>query len=210
MFSRLRLSNSCTILMGERDAMDENEQDLIRRVSESDVDAFRQLFNRYQPILFRKNLFLTRDVDLSRDIVQEAFVRIWENRRKLRKELSFLALAIRISRNLIVDTARHRKIQERLRDLIPRPVLSEGDDPEEATNLSVLQEKLRKVLNDDLGERCRTVFLLSRFERMSAREIAVVLGISEKTVENQIAHALKVLRKKLADFMARGGEAQRE
>ncbi len=188
--------------------MDENEQDLIRRVRDSDFGAFRELFTRYQPIIFRKSLFMTRDADLSHDIVQEVFVRIWENRRKLKKELSFLALAVRISRNLVVDAARHRRIQERFRDRVPRPARSEGDDPEDAVELSELQEKLRKALNDDLGERCRTIFLLSRFERMSTREIAVILGISEKTVENQIAHALKVLRRKLAGFLAPAGGSQ--
>ncbi len=178
--------------------MGNSEQDLIRKVRESDVDAFRELFNRYQPILFRRCLFMTRDPDRAHDTVQETFVRIWENRAKMRDDLSFLALAIRISRNLILDAARHRKIHERLWDRIPRPARSEGDDPEEALELSALQEKLRKTLNDNVADRCRTIFLLSRFERLSNREIAGLLGIREKTVENQIARALKVLRKKLA------------
>jgi RNA polymerase sigma-70 factor (ECF subfamily) len=192
------------ILRKVPDAMDENEQDLIRRVSESDFDAFRELFNRYQPVVFRRTLYLMRDADLAHDVVQEAFVRIWETRHRLRKELSFLALAFRISRNLVLDAARHRKIEERFRDHIPQPARSERDDPVEAVELSGLQEKLRRALNEDLGERCRTIFLLSRFERMSAREIAALLGIREKTVENQIAHALKVLRKKLAAHLDRG------
>lgn len=187
--------------------MDDNEQDLIRRVSESDFEAFRELFNRYQPIVYRRNFFLTHDADLAHDIVQETFVRIWEKRRTLRKELSILALAFRISRNLVLDSARHRKVEERFRDRVPQPGLSEGDDPGEAAELSSLQEKLRKALNENLGERCRTIFLLSKFERMSTREIAVLLGIREKTVENQIAHALKVLRKRLAAYLEPGRNA---
>ncbi len=185
--------------------MDENEQDLIRRVGESDFEAFRELFNRYQPVVFRRALYMVRDADLAHDIVQETFVRIWETRHRLRKELSFLALAFLICRNLVLDAARHRKVEERFRDRVPQPASSEGDDPAEAAELSGLQEKLRKALNDHLGERCRTVFLLSRFERMSTREIAVLLGIREKTVENQIAHALKVLKKKLAAHLDPGG-----
>lgn len=185
--------------------MDENEQDLIRRASQSDFEAFRELFNRYQPAVFRRAVYMVRDPDLAHDIVQEAFVRIWETRRKLRKDLSFLALAYRISRNLILDSARHRKIEEQFRDRIPQPARSEGDDPVEAVELSGLQESLRRALEEDLGERCRTIFLLSRFERMSTREIAALLGIREKTVENQIAHALKVLRKKLAAHLEPGG-----
>jgi RNA polymerase sigma-70 factor (ECF subfamily) len=134
---------------------------------------------------------------MAHDIVQETFVRIWETRERLRPDLSFLALALRISGNLMLDAMRHRQMRERLRGQIPGPALSEGDDPEQAARLSALQEELGRVLNHELGERCRTIFLLSRFERMSNREIAGTLGISEKTVENQISHAMKVLRRRL-------------
>ncbi len=206
---RLQVSFSLAILRSVPGAMDENEQNLIRRVRESDFEAFRELFNRYQPVVFRRALYLVRDADLAHDVVQETFVRIWETRQKLRKELSFLALAFRVSRNLVVDLARHRRIEEQSRDRIPRPACSEGDNPVESVELSGLQESLRKALNEDLGERCRTIFLLSRFERMSTREIAALLGIREKTVENQIAKALKVLRRKLAPFTEPGGRSQR-
>jgi RNA polymerase sigma-70 factor (ECF subfamily) len=178
-----------------------DEQDLIRRVQGGDFEAFRGLFDHFQPIVFRRILFQTRDADMAHDIVQETFVRIWERRAALRPELSFLALALRIGGNLVLDAARHRQMRDRLKDRIPPPALSEGDDPGEAMKLSALQEKLRWVLNEDLGERCRTIFLLSRFERLTHREIAEVLGIREKTVENQITHALKVLRQKLAGFL---------
>jgi RNA polymerase sigma-70 factor (ECF subfamily) len=178
-----------------------NEQDLIRRVQAGDIGAFRELFDHFQPIVFRRILFQTRDTDVAHDIVQETFVRIWERRGTLRPDLRFLALALRIGGNLALDAARHRQMRERVRDRIPPPALSEGDDPGEALKLSALQEKLRAVLNEELPERCRTIFLLSRFERLSNREIAAFLGLSEKTVENQITNALKVLRKKLAGFL---------
>jgi RNA polymerase sigma-70 factor (ECF subfamily) len=193
----LQLTIPCTILRDKPDGEVVDERDLIRRVRASDVEAFRELFTRYQPVVFRYALFRTHDADTAHDIVQETFVRIWETRERLRPDLSFLALALRISGNLVLDAVRHRQMRERLRDRIPRPALSERDDPEEAARLSALQEQLRRVLNDELGEKCRTVFLLSRFERMSNREIAGMLRIRKKTVENQISHALKVLRKRL-------------
>jgi RNA polymerase sigma-70 factor, ECF subfamily len=174
---------------------------LMERVKDSDTEAFRVLFDRYQPIMFRQVLFSTRQADPAHDIVQETFVRIWARRASLRPHQSFLALALSICHNLVLDSVKHRKVRERLEEEVPRPALSEGDDPYEALQRSLLEEQLSMVINENLGERCRTVFLLSRFEEMTHREIAELLGVSPKTVENQINHALKVLRRKLWRYL---------
>lgn len=172
------------------------DSELIQRVRDSDREAFRILFEKYQPIVLRQVLSQTRELDPSHDIVQETFLRIWERRPFLKPHLSFPALAFRISGNLVRDAARHRRTRERLRGSVPPPALSEGDNPEEALELTMLTERLAAVIAK-LPLKCRTVFLLSRFERMGNSEIATLLGISVRTVENQINHALKVLRKRL-------------
>jgi RNA polymerase sigma-70 factor (ECF subfamily) len=170
---------------------------LLEKVKSSDMSAFRELFNYYQPIVFRQVLYQTRSTDLSHEIVQETFIRVWEHRRTLKPHLSFLAYLLRISRNLIRDAARYRNTRIRLESEIPSPVLSENDDPEEALQLVLLEEKLHTIINNDLPERCREIFLLSRFEGKTHKEIADALDLSVRTVENQINHALKVMRRKL-------------
>jgi RNA polymerase sigma-70 factor, ECF subfamily len=171
-----------------------DEQDLITRVRSADTGAYRTLFERHQPALFRRVLYFVRDVEAAHDIVQETFVRIWEKRRTLKPGLSFFGLAIRISENLARDAARNRQTHERLRHRIPLPALSEGDDPVAALELSELEERLHEVMHEALAPRCRTVFMMSRFEQKTNQEIAQLLRISVKTVENQIHHALQVLR----------------
>ncbi len=180
-----------------------SDMQLMEKVRDSDMEAFRALFDRYQPIIFRQALFHTHQTDLAHDIVQETFVRIWGHRSTLRPHHSFLALALSICHNLVLDAVKHRKVRERLDEEIPRPALSEGDDPHEALQRTMLEEKLATVINEELGEKCRTVFLLSRFEGMAHREIAELLGVSTKTVENQINHALKVLRKELHGYLGK-------
>jgi RNA polymerase sigma-70 factor (ECF subfamily) len=88
-------------------------------------------------------------------------------------------------------------MRERLQGAVPPPSLSEGDDPLEALQATLLEEQLIVVINGELPEKCRRIFLLSRFEGMSNREIAELLGLSVRTVEHQINRALKVLRKQL-------------
>jgi RNA polymerase sigma-70 factor (ECF subfamily) len=171
--------------------------ELLERVKAADVEAFRTLFERYQPILFRNVLVLTRNADQAHDVVQEIFVRVWEHRSRLKPTLGFLAYALSIGRNLVRDAARHQRIRERSLPAIPPPARSEGDDPDEALAAGLLREKLLEVIRRDLPERCREIFLLSRIEQKSNAEIAALLGLSVKTVENQIGHALKILRKKL-------------
>jgi RNA polymerase sigma-70 factor (ECF subfamily) len=172
---------------------------LLEQVKSSDVEAFRMLFDRYQPIVFRHVLFQTGQTDLSHDIVQETFIRVWEHRGSLKPHLSFLAYVLRISRNLIRDTVKHQKIRKRVDGSLPPPALSENDDPGEALQLRVLQERITDIINKDLPKRCREIFLLSRFEGKTHQEIADILHLSVRTVEHQIAYALKVMRKKLSN-----------
>jgi RNA polymerase sigma-70 factor (family 1) len=170
---------------------------LMRLRDTGDSEAFGDLFRKYQPLLFRHVFFRLRDSDLSHEVVQETFVRIWEHRSSVKPHIPFPALALRIAQNIIRDMARHTATRERLASEIPAPAHSDGDDPAEATALSMLEERIADVIATRLGERCRTVFLLSRYEGRSHQEIAAILGISEKTVENQITKALKVLGRAL-------------
>jgi len=173
------------------------DTELLRRVKGSDPDAFGELFHKYQPMVYRQVFFRVRDVDIAHEIVQATFVRIWEHRSTLKPHLHFLALTLRISQNLVRDMARHQSTRDRLAGEIPVPSASEGDDPLAILQLRMLEEQIVEIVSNRLGERCRAVFLLSRYEGKSHLEIAAVLGISVKTVENQIAHALRTLKRAL-------------
>ena len=169
---------------------------LLEQVKSSDVEAFRRLFECYQPILFRQVFFQIKEIDQAHDIVQQTFISVWEHRRSIRSHLSFLAYILRISRNLIYDAVKHQKIRDRIDITLPSPAKSELDDPAEALHLAVLQEKITSIINN-LPRKCREIFLLSRFEGKTNQEIADLLQLSVRTVEHQISNALKVLRKHL-------------
>jgi RNA polymerase sigma-70 factor (ECF subfamily) len=173
--------------------------DLLKQLRGSNREAFQTLFERYQPMLFRQALFLTGQADLSHDIVQETFVRVWEQRKTLKPHLSFPGFILRISQNLVRDHARQRKTHQKLEIFIPSPSSSEGDNPAEAFELTELEQRLRWIMQNQLSERCRQVFILNRFEAKSYREIATLLHLSVRTVEHHIGHALATLRKNLKD-----------
>jgi len=81
------------------------------------------------------------------------------------------------------------------------PETLHSDSPDESLQAGILEERLQEAVRNRLPEKCREVFLLSRVEGMSNAEISEHLGISVKTVENQITRGLKILRKELRDYL---------
>jgi RNA polymerase sigma-70 factor (family 1) len=177
-------------------AVDNTEEArLIERIRDSDQDALRCLFDRYQPILFRYVLQSLHDVDTSHDVVQDTFVRVWNHRASLQSHLPFLALLFRIGRNLVRDHVKYREVRQRHVENIPENLNPSAENPEHSLRAHLLEERLRDVMQTKLPEKCREIVLLSRMEGLSNAEISRHLGISIKTVENQITRGLKILRR---------------
>jgi len=174
-----------------------NEPDLLSRVRSSDVTAFKLLFERYQPMLFRQIAGSARDADLARDIVQETFIRVWDRRSDLKPGIPFYPYIHRIAVNLIRDNARRTNVRTRFAREAEEALYPEAPHADEILTVAALEEKIRKIVEEELGERCRMIFLLSRIEGKSNTEIAAMLRLSVRTVTNQLSIALKVLRKRL-------------
>ena len=182
----------------------ESERQLLERLRDSDQEAFRILFEKYQPVLFRFVLHSLHEADDAHDVVQETFVRIWDRRASLKPELPLLALLFRMSRNLVRDRAKHQAVRKRLEPDVPSSMHPSAENPEETLHGSVLEERINTIVRTKLPAKCREVFLLSRVEGMSNAEISERLGITVKTVENQITRGLKILRRELRGYV--GGE----
>jgi RNA polymerase sigma factor (sigma-70 family) len=174
---------------------------LMERVRASDAEAFRVLFFRYQPAVYRQALFHLGDANQAHDVVQETFLRIWERRGALRPELSFPGLAMRTGGNICLDILRRKGTHSRLKGDLPPPEPSAGDDPEQALRIKVIETELARVVTTRLPERARMAFVLCRLEGKSYRDAAEILGITEKTIENHMNAALKVIRKELQHLL---------
>lgn len=181
--------------------MSEDDGTYLRRIrEEGDAAAFRVLFGKYQPVVFRNALQSLGDRDAAHDVVQETFLRVWQHRSSLRPDLSFLAYVLRICGNLLRDQAKYREVRRRLEADIPLPSPSPGDDPDGSLRLKQLEARVSVIVAEKLPQKCREVFLLSRMEGMSNAEVSAALGMGEKGVEKQITRALRILRKHLRDY----------
>lgn len=170
-----------------------DERELIIRLKQSSKDAFTALYKSYWKQVYNfSRLYLTH-ANVAEDVVQEVFVKVWETREFLREDDSFKGLLFIITRNLIFN--QHRKnVNEDFYKLTVLAALEEPYDVEEEIETHNLQEYIDRLI-DELPPRRREIFNLSRKEQKSYKEIALLLNISEKTVENQISEALKFLKK---------------
>lgn len=151
---------------------------------------FDILFKRYyrQLCLYAAH-YLKGDIAASEDIVQDCFVKLWqqEAKRDITDKRAFLYSTVR---NACIDTLRRQHPE--MTSIDPSD-LEEVISDEEAVDRSEQEAKVWETI-DALPDRCREVFLMAKRDGMTYNEIAEALNISVKTVEHQISKALKKLR----------------
>ena len=181
--------------------MTDTEQHLLGKVKGGDKSAFRKLFYNYHESLFRFVAYRVKDEDLADDFTQETFLRVWKTRNSIQPKKSFFSLIARISSNLCYDHFRHLEVRQRHESSIPDYGGSDTHAPEMITQGQVFQEEIQRLVNEKLPDKCRNIFILSRIEGKSNPEIAELLDLSIRTVENQIYRALKILKKNLTNYL---------
>ncbi|WP_205943427.1 RNA polymerase sigma-70 factor [Pedobacter polaris] len=162
--------------------------------------SFEHLFKAHYKALHAYANMILKDLDLAEEIVQNMFLRFWEKRDLLNVETSIKAYLYKSIYNDSLNYLKHEKVKVKYQDFTKNTTSELSESAAAKIELTELQFNLRIALNE-LPEQCRTIFQMSRFEELKYREIAEQLGISIKTVENQMGKALKILRLKLVDFL---------
>lgn len=169
---------------------------IFENIRNGDETAFNALFDQhYTALCFFASKYLN-DMDLSRSLVQELFVNLWEKREKLNIKQSVKSYLYTAVKNRAIDFLRSVKEKEPLSENIDNWQQTPFHDLIEESELN---ERINKSINT-LPSKCREVFVLCRFEEMKYLEIAKELGISIKTVEMHMSHALKKIRSDLSDY----------
>lgn len=176
-----------------------NGSELVSLLSQDAEKALKQMYDQYYTYLCYAVYNVLPDRNVSEDIVQEVFFEIWKKRETLNITSSLRAYLKRAAINRTLNYIRDRKIKFEEED----KALAVADTRVEVTKemeADELKVKIAEAMNE-LPEKCRIVFGMSRYEEMSYKEIAEKLDISVKTVENQISKALKMMRLSLAQYI---------
>ncbi len=179
----------------------QREREWIDAIQRGEERAFDELFHFYFPDLCAYAVTLTGTADLAREVVQEVFLKLWESRERWNVRVGIAPYLYRSVRNQALTCIRQRRRHINL-DLDGHDRAADGN-VEDTLQFETLMAAYRDAVTA-LPERRRTAFVLHREHAMSAAEIAVVMQISERTVETHIGHALAALREKLADFLDDG------
>ncbi len=177
------------------------DNDLLRLLSQNDIEAFDTLYSRHWAGMYKTAFFVLRDPEACKDVVQDIFVWLWEHRQALEIQTlkSYLCAAVKFK---VANYIRSSRIRESFFEASARfhpcPLI---ENMEERTEINELKAIISRAVTG-LPDKCREIFRLSREEYLSNREIAEKLGISVKTVENQMTIALDRIRRNVKPYMA--------
>ncbi len=172
----------------------DSQSNIFERIKDGDEKAFEQVFKEnYLHLVAFANSFL-HDIDNAENIVQNIFVKLWDNRKqyKISSIKGYLMIAVRNSCNNEIKRIYHERTYKHSiehEELIDNIKFSD----------SLVMDKISTIINQ-LPEQRRKIFKLNRLEGLKYREIATKLNISPKTVEIQMGKALKFLRENLLEL----------
>jgi len=176
------------------------------RFKKGDELAFEKIFKSNQDqIVGFCNQFIS-DLDKAKSLTQEVFLNLWLNREKIETLNGIKSFLYTYAKSSCLNYIRHRKVISKYEDKhlqekeeeLNREVLESFDF--NSLEFSELEELIQKAIND-LPEKCRLVFIMSRFDGKMNKEISEELNISVKAVEANMTRALKTLKSRLSEYL---------
>lgn len=178
----------------------------LQRFKNGDELAFEKIFKaNYSQIVGFCNQFIS-DLDKAKSLTQEVFLNLWLNRGKIETLNGIRAFLYTFAKSSCLNHIRHKKVISKYEDKhlqkkeeeLNCEVLESFDF--NSLEFSELEELIQQAIND-LPEKCRQVFIMSRLDGKKNKEISEELDISVKAVEANITRALKTLKSKLSDYI---------
>ena len=176
------------------------EQDILAAIRNDDEQAFESVFRQHYAPLCRYARQLLADPDEAEEEVQAMFLVLWEKRAGILITTSLKSYLYRAVHNRCLNRIKHVAVRDEHREHIRYVGNETVESPVQTLIGDELSARLQRAIQK-LPEQCRLAFTLSRFDELKYQEIADQLGISIKTVENQIGKALRILRAELSDYL---------
>ena len=197
---------------------DTSELALVQAAKKGDLEAFSELVKRYDRNVFRIAQHITHNEEDAQDVVQEAFLKAYQNLDQFQGNSKFYTWLVRIAVNEALMKLRRRRTDRTVsidedvetdEGTMPREVADWSPNPEQLYGQSELSEILKKTIQG-LPPGFRTVFVLRDVEGLSTEETAEMLGLSIPAVKSRLLRARLQLRERLAKYfkLKRDGNGQ--
>ena len=174
-----------------------NQISFLKSLQKGESKAYTFLVDTYHHKLCLYAFSLTNDHDLSEDIVQNVFIRIWKNRQKIKDDFNFKSYLYKSVYNEFIDQYRKQKnvlsLEKKHIDALSF-IVEEEDEKSLERLINLIKQEIQ-----NLPPKCKQTFLLSKYEGLTNIEIADYLNISTKSVEGHITKAFSVLRTAMGD-----------
>jgi len=192
-----------------------SDSEVIRRVLERERDLYRELVERYQPMVFRICMGFLHNKDDADDLTQEVFIQSYLSLPGFKGNSNFSTWLYRIAVNICLNKVRRKSryfLLQRLDSFFDTKkgkeiqlVIPDNENPESILIRNEHREWVQRALNS-LPEKQRTAIVLSRYDDLSQMEIAMIMNITEGAVESLIQRAKVNLHEKLSAFQKKNSD----
>ena len=176
-----------------------SDEELMQEIKADNMFAFDVLYKKYCKRVYKFGYSILKSPEDSENLMQDVFLRLWENRHKVEKDASIKSYVFTIAYNSAISVIR-KKIKE---SLFVEYLKSLQEINIEPVNIELEYNELTKKLDEivkALPQRQKEVYLMHKVDGLKYSEIAERLHISENTIENHISRALKTIREKLGNY----------
>ena len=184
----------------------ENDGHVIEQLKNGEKAAFKQVYRDYYGMLFNLGVQYLCDEDEAREVVQNAYLKLWEVRTQINDNSNIRNYLFTLVKNSSLNQLKRRQLILNHNENIRRKELEYQFEALHRLSYDYMEfEELKEkidVVVDKLPSHCKNVFCMSRYDGLRNSEIASQLNISEKTVEAHITKALKILRVELKNYLS--------
>lgn len=181
------------------DNSEARQKKIISLLKKGEQSAFREIFHLYEKKLYAFVFTITKSHYSTEELLQEIFIKLWQERERIDTSLSFNAFVYTIARNLTYNHLRKIANQENLKQEMWRNI-SYLNDVENHIIYSEYEDILEDILMQ-IPQRKRSIYILSKQEGKTNEEIADLLGISQKTVKNHLWKTLQTIKSQLEPYL---------
>ena len=174
-----------------------NEKRLLTELKNGSFHAFERLYNMYSGKLYNFIMRISSGNQyMAEEVVQSAFIRVWEVRERVEPESSFISFLCTIAKNLLMNMYQRQTVEYCYNEYLKNTGVDRDSQTEESIDLRFLNEYIDS-LAEELPAQRKKIFILSKRQNYTNKEIAEMMGISESTVATQLSLAVKFMREQL-------------